>query len=74
MVLLLFLWMREGCRSEATLNVVCKAAPHKTGDEGVEGMYSNSMSAGLVSWEAHGITDTRIRGKRMTSGLDGVSK
>ena len=69
MILLLFLWMREGCRSETTLNVVCKA-----GDEGVEGMYSNSMSAGLVSWEAHGITDTQIRGKRMTSGLDGVSK
>lgn len=57
-----------------TLNLVCKAAPQKTGDEGVEGMYQNSMSVGLVSWEAGGIIDTQIGGKRMTSGLDGVSK
>lgn len=29
---------------------------------------------GLVSWEAGGITDKQIGGKRMTSGLEGVSK
>lgn len=54
-----------------TLNLILKAAPQKTGEEG---MYQSPMSVGLVSWEAYGITDIQIRGKRMTSGLDGVSK
>lgn len=34
---------------------------------------TRSLSVGLVSWEAHGISDTQIRGKRMTSGLEEVS-
>lgn len=73
--LLIFLWMREEHVLMGTLNFVRKAVPQETGDEGtVEGMSSNSMSVGLVSWEAGGIADTQIQGKGMTSGLDGISE
>lgn len=72
--LLLFLWMREGRSTDGHFKFSLQghssgAWRWRSGRNVLE-----LRVCGLVSWEAGGITDTQIGGKRMTSGLEGVSK